>query len=208
MIINKEFDNSICYILKGSKKLRKKVVTFIDEMPEEFLNNIRVAVAMRKAGMYVYDHIPSEFFHVKDPNDERIEWGFLLETGENGELDIFKRANGRIVFELALPPLGAKQLARITKGYNAWAGSVHDCVEPGRSMFDPDAIRLNEYNHSLDNYAIGRFISCQRFTYGEPNRTTTFKRISKKEPKEIVFDSEAVKIRKMKQNKGGINNGN
>ena len=69
MIFDRGYDASLWYIVKADRKNRKEISDFIKEIPEELLENIRIAINKPKNGKFHLDGETSDFYRCVSKND-------------------------------------------------------------------------------------------------------------------------------------------
>ena len=160
MIFDKNYDASLWSILKANRKGRKELSSFIKEIPEPLLNNIRKAIELFKNNEFKFDAQTSDFFRCISSNDPKIYFYFQLDN--DGCLTITKEyfdgQNSDELFELMIYPLNLEEIKKMAVLDDEWLGTVTTNIQTTHISESVGLVDCNESEYNIIRTPVGFFV--------------------------------------------------
>ena len=129
MIFDKDYDNSLWYMVLSDRKNSQELLEFIKQLPPQFMERVREAIKLYKDDEPIWD--VDNFYDVPGTKDEY--YYFDIED-DDGMITIEKNRkitddpnnykDAEQLFELMLIPMSMEDLDYIDQGENEWIGTV------------------------------------------------------------------------------------
>ena len=205
MIFDRDYDASLWYIVKADRKNRKEIAAFIKEMPEELLENIRVAIEKLKKEKFHFDGETSDFYRCACKNDPRIYYYFQIDEDQCLTITkaLYDGVNEDDLFELMLFPISPEYAKELENFEEEWIGTVTNNIKTTHYSDTAGLIDCNESEYNIYNTPFGHFIGYSREIFNGKRDISIYKPISlRKMPKDINKDNILCKKLVPKKNNG------
>ena len=166
MIFDEDYDTALWFILKADKKNRKDIVKFLLGMPEEFVENVRVAIERaRKNKEYELKDVPSNFYNVVC--DDNPSYFYNFQMSEDNGLRITKEYyDGEHlddIFELLLFPVSVEAAKELENFEEEWLGTVtYDIKTKHVEGSTTGLIQCKESEYNIHKTPLGHVVSYSR----------------------------------------------
>jgi len=151
MIFGKEYDASLCYILKSNVMNRNEIIKFIEEIPDELIENIKKSIEDARHH-YSYNErdksIPTNVYCGDNVFHFLLRPDFGLEIIKAYE----KEDKLQVLFELTLIPVDLEYLKKFELFEDEWIGNVTNNFRMYNTEFDD-----KEYNIIRTPFGYGVF---------------------------------------------------
>lgn len=201
MIFSKDYDASLWYIVKADRKNRKEITSFIKEIPEKLLENIRVSIEKIAKNEFDFDGETSDFFRCASKNEPRTYYYFQID--EDACLTITKAfydgINEDDLFELMLYPISPEYAKELENFEDEWIGTVTNNIRTTHIDDKVGLIDCNENEYNIYNTPFGHFVEYSREIFNGKKTVTFYKPINlKKIPEDISKENILCKKLKLK----------
>lgn len=192
MIFDKDYDASLWCIVKADRKNRKEIMDFINEIPEELLENIRISIEKLKKGEFIFDGETSDFYRCISKKQPRIFYYFQLDEDEC--LTIIKSYydgyNEDELFELEINPIKPEYFIKIGMFEEEYIGTLTNNIQTTHFDNKYGLIDCTENEYTLYKTPIGHFIAYGKEIPNSEKVVTMIKPISlKRMPEDISKDN-------------------
>ncbi len=159
MIFGKDYDLSLWYILKARNKYRKRIIDFIKELPEDFLENIRAAYLKGINNNVGLNDEQDKFYKVQSNVDSNIYYKFYIMCSDL-YIDKIKIINGvsKNLFSVSLIPNNHNYIEQMNKNKEISLGSI--------STGQLQEINYKEIVYDLKKTNFGNVLSYTLFLLG------------------------------------------
>ena len=168
MILSKEYDAALWYMIKGSRKSRKTIINFFNELPPQLVENIRKEIQRYNEHpeqfqiMNSEEDIDYDFYTIPSPEDPKYRYYFDID--DEGCLTISKSKDApeegfmeEEEFEIMIYPMRKEYTQNMDHYDDEWIGTVSDNyktkhVSQHMQHIDCDEIEFNLYRTPLCHF--------------------------------------------------------
>lgn len=144
MIFNKEYDNSLYYMMKAKDIGSLRAMKLVSELPEEFVEKIRSALYDYEFDYDTYKKIEPSFFSIHSKLNPNIKYTFNI---NGGDLDItkYKVRNGieKQVSSVNLSPTDPEKMKNSKSDYGYGIGIFSTGAFPTLNYIEKDYFIVN-----------------------------------------------------------------
>ena len=169
MIIDRDYDASLWYIIKSDRKNRKEIVNFIKELPEEFLKKMRLSIEKSGKEQLNFDEPNLDFNEYSDhytypnKNSPGIYYYYQInQIKEKQSLTIVKTFYDGVkeddIIELKLFPINLEYAKEMNNFEEEWIGNVTTNIKTTHIDDTVVSIKCDYSEYNIYNTPIGYFI--------------------------------------------------
>ena len=208
MIFDVGYDQSLWCILKGNKKKRRKIIEFINELPEEFINMVKEGIKKYKLlnNEGVFEKILDDDFDLEIDERSNVRGDFKTSDGvlyfydidEEGILylskDVLNGKSYETVIEVKLSPEGVKEFSE----FENYEGLELGYAVTKITYISDTLIKSNDSEYGLVKTPIGPILTVSHSLFGGRYIVDLGRRINLNDiPEDITKEKLEVKRKKI-----------